>query len=107
MTKIKTLWKNEHFKSIVFAISFVVFILVSLYYFSKLNLSGVDYATITGILGGLGGLFFPKLFTMYYSLDPDAKITKKHILIARLTGVILIVLSIGFWFFHNYYGKYI
>ena len=97
--KVKNLWKNEHFKSGVYAVFFVAFMLVSLYFLSDTFF--IDYFyEISAVAIGLFALIFPKFtFDIWSSLDLDKKLyTIKEKRNIRVFGIVMLLIPVLFYF---------
>lgn len=104
INSLKTWWKNEHFKSAVFAIAFIIFILLFLYFNDKYV--NPDFGTFLFIGGGLIGIiaiFYPEFLFKYTHIASEEVYDKKDAWKYRLTGIILVIVGIAFYIYDNFY----
>ena len=68
-----------------------------------MTLSILDSAIIGGGLFGLLGIFFPEFLYNLANSPSETKYNKKDALKVRLWGVIILVFSIVFYIYDNYF----
>ena len=98
------LWKNENFKSIIFAISIVVVILGFLYIAENyINSSLLDFGLIGGGFIGLVGIFFPEFLHKYVNFPIEKPYDKKDAWKHRLWGAAIVLIGIAFYIYKRVY----
>ena len=94
---IKSLWKNEHFKSGLYAVIFVAIMVGILLFLEKIPGSLPSPAFVDGIVVGLLVIIFPKSvhkFSAYISGKTENPYDKKTALKYRLVGLGIIIIAI-------------
>ena len=97
------IWENEHFKRGVYAVAFVAFILVSLYFLSE-TIFLVYFHEISAVAVGLFFLLFPKYaYDIWDSLSLDKKpYTNKEERHIRLGGIVILLIPVIFYILDKY-----
>jgi hypothetical protein len=92
----KSLWKNEHFKSIIIAVVFVSFIVGLLFFIDKIPGQLPSRTLIGGTFFGLMMILFPKRFHEYAAFisgKTGSRFDKKIAVRYRLTGVGILIFT--------------